>query len=88
MVAEQRDGAARRKVLHGVDDEARIGAIADVVAEKHVTIDRMSLRMRETRFERFAVAVDVRKQGDQHDVVRRRDAVEKDRPMPPARATG
>ena len=71
MVAEQRDGAARCKILHGIDDEAGIGAVADEVAEKHVAIDRMALRMREAGFERFPVAVDVGEDRDQHWITSR-----------------
>ena len=71
VVAEQRDGAARRKLLHRVDDEAGIGAIADEVAEKHVPIDRMAPRMRETGLERFPVAVDVGEDRDQHWITSR-----------------
>ena len=66
VIAEQRDRAARDEILHGVDREARIGAVADVVAEEDMAIDRMPLRMREAGFERLAVAVDVGEQGDQH----------------------
>ena len=34
VIAEQRDRAARGEIAHGIDHEAWIGAIADIIAEK------------------------------------------------------
>ena len=66
VIADQRDCAALDEFPHGVDGKAWIRAIAHIVAEEHEAIDRATARVREARLERFAVAVDVGEQGDQH----------------------
>ena len=66
MIAEQHGGAPRREALHRVDDEAWVGAVADEIAEKHVAVYGVALGVRETCFERFAIAMDVGEESDQH----------------------
>src|SRR5689334_10281270 len=64
MVAEQRYGAARHKALHGVDNEARVSAVADEITEKNIAVDRIVPSMRKTRFERFPISMNVREDRD------------------------
>ena len=49
-----------------IDDPGRIGAVADIVAEKDEAVDLEQARMGKAGRERLAVAVDVGEDGDEH----------------------
>ena len=67
----QRDRAARDERLDGIDGKSRIGAIADIVSEKHEAVDAAAGRIGEAGFEGLTIAVDVGEQRDQHNLASR-----------------
>jgi hypothetical protein len=67
VIAEKRDRVFLDEARDRIDDEARIRAVADVVAEKNETLGTQTAGVIETGLERLAVSVDVREEGDQHD---------------------
>ena len=66
VIAEQRDARRARRNPSRCRRQSRDRRRSRQVAEKDVAVDRVAPRMRETRLERLAVAVDVGEQGDQH----------------------
>jgi hypothetical protein len=66
MVSLHRNRAVGNVFHHGVDHPARIGAVADKVTQKGITLGTALFGMRETGRERFTVGMDIGKDGDQH----------------------
>src|SRR5262249_2607246 len=66
VVSLDRDGSARDVSGDDVDDRARIGAVTDEITEKGETLRTARLRVAQTRFERFDVAVNVGEKCDPH----------------------
>jgi hypothetical protein len=68
MIAEQGHRAGLDLAHHRVHCERRVRAIADIVAEKNEATDAGTTGVLETRFERFAVGVNVAEKSDPHEV--------------------
>ena len=68
MIAEQCHGAALDLPHHRIHRKARIGAVADVVAEKDKTADAGAAGVIEARLERFAVGVNIAEQSYPHEL--------------------
>ena len=66
MVAKERQGARFDLAHNRVDDEARIGTVADVVAKKDKAADPGPPGMAESRLERFPIRVNVTEQSNPH----------------------
>ncbi len=66
VVAEHDDRAVRRVALDQVEHRHRIGAVADEVAEKRVSVRAQRVRVREAGGDRLEVAVDIGEQGELH----------------------
>src|SRR5689334_19025496 len=66
MVAEQRNRAVLDLAQDRVDREARIGAVAHIVAEENETRDAVAAGVAQARLQRFAVGVNVAEQPDPH----------------------
>ena len=73
VIADERDRAARDERLDGVDGESRIGAVADIVAEKYEAVDAAAGGVSEAGFEGLTIAVDVGEQRNQHDPASRQN---------------
>ena len=66
VVAEHRDGALRDQLPHLVDGPNWIGAVADIIAEQHIPLGALRLRVSQARLERLPVRVNIRQQGNAH----------------------
>jgi hypothetical protein len=62
VVAAHGNGAVRHELHDGVQHPARVGAVADVVAQEGIALGALCLRMVQYRLHRLAVGVQV---GDQ-----------------------
>ena len=66
VIAEDGQGSLLDEVHDGGHRPIGIGAVADIVAEKHDPLRALPARLRETRGERLAVGVNVGKDRNQH----------------------
>ena len=66
MIAEKSDRTAFDKRAYHVDAGSGVGAVADIVPQKHHAVDRVAAGMRKTGFESLFVGMNVCEQGDQH----------------------
>src|SRR5512139_16526 len=66
MVAEEGLGTSLNFPHYRVDSIARVGAIADVIAEKDETLDTAAAGVAKARVERLAVCMNVAEQPDPH----------------------
>jgi hypothetical protein len=68
MIAQQHNGIMRRVQFHDlINDIDGVRAIADKIAQNDEAIHTLTLRLRQTGIQRFAIAVNIRQKPDAHE---------------------